>query len=319
MIEVTQLCRTFTKGRGRKEGGTVTALDGVDFSVRTGETHGILGPNGAGKTTLVKILSTMLLPTSGRAVVAGHDVVSQTNAVRRRIGMVFGGDRGLYDRITARQNLAFWAALYRVDPPKVDARAAELLERVGLSDRADEPVERFSRGMRQRLHLARGLVGDPEVLFLDEPTVGMDPIAVMEFRVLVGELRAEGRTILLTTHDMREAEALCDRVTLVDHGRVLVTEHTADIGRVLGGPQGIDIVLAPHQREVGARLLELPEVSAVEALPDPHTFRVRTVSAASVSPVMKWLVDEGVLSMQARQPSLEEVYVRLIGQRGLAV
>ncbi|KOG58390.1 ABC transporter [Streptomyces varsoviensis] len=315
------MCRTFSKGKRlrRTEHPTVTALDRVSFSVPTGETHGILGPNGAGKTTLIKILSTMLVPTSGRAVVAGHDVVSQTDVVRRRIGMVFGGDRGLYDRISARQNLAFWATLYRVDPRRVDARAAMLLERVGLTDRADEPVERFSRGMRQRLHLARGLVGDPSVLFLDEPTVGMDPVAAREFRSLVGELRAEGRTILLTTHDMGEAEALCDRVTLVDHGRVLVTENTADVGRTLGEPQGIDIVLAPHQSETLESLSKLPEVRSVERLSGAHAFRVHTEPPASVETVMRWLVDHGVLSLQVRPPTLEEVYVRLIGKRGLTV
>lgn len=320
MIEVTQLRRTFTTGRRRRRAeGTVTALDEMSFSVPAGETYGILGPNGAGKTTLVKILSTMLVPSSGQAIVAGHDVVSQTNAVRRRIGMVFGGDNGLYDRITARQNLVFWATLYRVDPSRVKARAAELLERVGLSGRADEPVERFSRGMRQRLHLARGLVGDPQVLFLDEPTVGMDPVAAREFRALIGELHTEGRTILLTTHDMREAEAVCDRVTLVDHGRILVTENTADVGRIIGGSQGIDIVLAPHRHETVENLLGLSEVRSVEALSDPHSYRVHTESAASIGTVTKWLADHGVLSLQVRQPSLEEVYVRLIGERGLSV
>ncbi|MDQ0790771.1 ABC-2 type transport system ATP-binding protein [Streptomyces sp. B3I7] len=321
MIETTKLCRSFSAGKKRRraEHHKVTALDEVSFFVPAGETHGILGPNGAGKTTLIKILSTMLAPTSGEAVVAGHDVVSQTDAVRRCIGMVFGGDRGLYDRISARQNLVFWATLYRVDARRVDARAAELLERVGLADRADEPVERFSRGMRQRLHLARGLVGDPSVLFLDEPTVGMDPVAAKEFRSLIGELRAEGRTILLTTHDMREAEALCDRVTLVDRGRVLATEKTAYVGRLIKGSLGIDIILAPGQSDTLKSLAELSEVRSVERLPGEHTFRVHTESPASMETVMRWLVDRGVLSLQVRSPSLEEVYMRLVGERGLTV
>ncbi len=319
MIEVEDLRRVFPRKR-RKEGpAEIVALDGVTFSIEEGETYGILGPNGAGKTTLVKILSTILLPTSGTARVAGHDVVTATGAVRRAIGIVFGGDRGLYDRITARQNLVFWAALYRVDPTVVDRRVDGLLDRVGLSGRADEPVERYSRGMRQRLHLARGLVGDPKVLFLDEPTVGMDPIAVDEFRTLVGELRAEGRTILLTTHDMREAEALCDRVTLVDHGRILVTRPTATIGRLLGSHDRIDVVLGPELATVREALRTVPGVDRVHELPEPDAVRVHPRSAGDVQPVLRWLVEHGVSDVRTGQPNLEEVYVHLIGRRGLEV
>jgi ABC-2 type transport system ATP-binding protein len=200
------------------------ALADVSLTVERNEVHGLLGPNGAGKTTLVKILSTILLPTEGTARVMGLDVVADVGRVRPLIGIVLGGERGLYNRLTARQNLQYWCALYKMDPPDARKRTDALLERVGLSDRADDRVQTYSRGMRQRLHLARGLVNDPPVLFLDEPSTGMDPVAAREFRAIVGELRAEGRTVFLTTHDMAVADELCDRVAFVVDGRIAVID-----------------------------------------------------------------------------------------------
>ena len=207
--------------RGRTE--PTEALQGIDLDIAQGEVHGLLGPNGAGKTTLCRILSTVLLPSSGSVRVFGYDITRHTAAIRRRLGVVFGGDKGLYPRLTGRQNLHFWAGLYGLDRRQAREVSERLLERVGLSERAGERVERYSRGMRQRLHLARGLVGDPALLLLDEPTAGMDPVAALRFRALVAELRDEGRTLLLATHNMPEAEQLCDRVTVIDRGRVLTT------------------------------------------------------------------------------------------------
>jgi ABC-2 type transport system ATP-binding protein len=223
-ITTRELTRTFKGQAGRPD---VVALDGVNLEIPEGEVRGLLGPNGAGKTTLVKILCTILLPTRGKAAVLGHDLEAQAKSVREVIGIVLGGERGLYWNLTGRQNLEYWAALYRVPRDETRRRAGILLERVGLDGRADDLVETYSRGMKQRLHLARGLIGNARVLFLDEPTTGMDPIAARDFRILVRELRAEGRTVLLTTHDMAEAEAVCDRVALIDHGRVLAVENAA--------------------------------------------------------------------------------------------
>ncbi len=172
----TENLRRLYKGQNKRP--SVTALDDVNLSIDEGEVQGLLGPNGAGKTTLVKVLSTVLLPTAG----SGHDVVRETKTVRQLIGIVFGGDRGLYARLTGRQNLEYWAALYRVPTSTGKRRVSELLDRVGMADRADDLVETYSRGMKQRLHLARGLVADAKVLFLDEPTTGLDPVAAREFR-----------------------------------------------------------------------------------------------------------------------------------------
>ena len=291
----------------------VVALDDVSLSIPAREIHGLLGPNGAGKTTLVKIVSTVLLPTSGRARVCGYDVVAETKAVRPLIGIVFGGERGLYWRLTGRQNLEYWCALYKLSARETKARAQRLLERVGLTDRADERVETYSRGMKQRLHLARGLVGDATVLFLDEPTTGMDPLAAREFRTLIAELRGEGRTILLATHDMVEAETVCDRVTLIDHGKVVATESPRTLGRVISRFQRIDVegVDGPVLDEIRA----LAGVSSVTEAAGGARIEVDEEGATQV--VLARLVAAGATSVKTSLPSLEEVYVQLIGDRGL--
>jgi ABC-2 type transport system ATP-binding protein len=221
---VRELRRSYSPARTwRGRGEPIEALRGLDLDIARGEIHGLLGPNGAGKTTLCRILATVLLPSSGSVQVLGYDVIRQATSVRRSIGVVFGGDKGLYPRLTGRQNLRFWAALHGLSPAEGRAVSKRLLQRVGLSERADERVEGYSRGMRQRLHLARGIVGDPALVLLDEPTSGMDPVAAIEFRTFVTELRDEGRTLLLATHNMAEAEQLCDRVTLIDQGCALAS------------------------------------------------------------------------------------------------
>jgi ABC-2 type transport system ATP-binding protein len=311
-VEVREITRVFTPRRREP----VTALDAVSLSIPGGEVHGLLGPNGAGKTTLVKILSTVLLPTSGNASVCGHDVVAETKAVRPLIGIVFGGERGLYTRLTARQNLEYWGALYRLPGGEIKRRSNALLERVGLTERADQRVEEFSRGMKQRLHLARGLMGDAKVLFLDEPTTGMDPLAAREFRRLIGELKGEGRTILLTTHDMVEAETVCDRVTLIDRGRILATETPRSLGTLISRFQRIDVEEAPEA--VLGSLRSVSGVSSVAAQADGST-RIEVNAEGATAEVLRRLVDAGVTSVKTSLPSLEEVYVQVIGERGLEV
>ena len=316
-IEVSGLRRVFG---GRRKAPQVVALAGVDLSVPVGEVHGLLGPNGAGKTTLCKILSTVLLPTSGRAMVAGHDVVTETASVRRLIGIVFGGERGLYTRLTARQNVAFWAALYGMRGRALRARVDELLERMGLAERAGQRVEGFSRGMKQRLHLARGLVGDPRVVLLDEPTTGMDPVAARDFRTLVTELRAEGRTVLLTTHDMAEAEALCDRVTLIDGGRLLATERPASLTRwlsIYARVEAAEVAGALADR-LQDELASLPGVAEVRRTP-PAGLRIETDAEDAAPRVLRTLLDAGVTQAAIVQPDLEEVYLHVIGDRGMRV
>jgi ABC-2 type transport system ATP-binding protein len=307
-VETTNLSRLY---KSRDKHADVLALDGVSLQIEQGEVRGLLGPNGAGKTTLVKVLSTVLLPTGGTASVLGHDVVRETGAVRPLIGIVFGGDRGLYWRLSGRQNLEYWAALYGVPSRTAKQRVHGLLERVGLGDRADYLVETYSRGMKQRLHLARGLIADAKVLFLDEPTVGLDPIAARDFRDLVEELRSEGRTILLTTHDMAEAEALCDRVALIDHGAIVAVETPRSLSRLLAEHERIDFAGGNH--ELLVELRELAGVASVTVTGDGQ-HRVQLSDEKATRDVLEFLVGSGVTSIRTSRPSLEEVYVHVMGR-----
>jgi ABC-2 type transport system ATP-binding protein len=310
-IEADEVSRTFKPKRRRDK--RIVALDGVSLTIAEGEIHGLLGPNGAGKTTLVKILATVLLPTSGRARVLGHDVVDETKAVRPLIGIAFGGERGLYPRLTARQNLHYWGALYKLRTSLVRERAQRLLERVGLGERGDEKVETYSRGMKQRLHLARALVGDAKVLFLDEPTTGMDPVAAREFRNLVVELRGEGKTILLATHDMHEAEVVCERVTLIDRGKIIATESPRTLGTLISRFQRIDAAGAD-----GPLLDHISKLEGVRSVTvSDGIARIEVDEEGATSQVLRRLVDSGVTDVRTSLPSLEEVYVQLIGERGL--
>lgn len=313
-VKTVGLQRSY-KSKGDKD---VLALADISLEIEEGEIRGLLGPNGAGKTTLAKILSTVLLPSAGSATVLGHDVVKETAAVRRLIGIVFGGDRGLYTQLTARETLHYWAALYDVPSRETKRRVDALLDRVGLSERADTRVETYSRGMKQRLHLARGLISNARVLFLDEPTIGMDPLAARDFRSIVRDLKASGCTILLTTHDMAEAEAVCDRVALIDHGRLLAVETPASLAKLVSQHERIDFDHADPA--LIQRLQSMPGVSSVsKVLHSIDTHRVELSYASALQPILEILVASGVRQLATSRPSLEEVYVNFIGDRGLKV
>ncbi|WP_018686055.1 ABC transporter ATP-binding protein [Actinokineospora enzanensis] len=316
-VEVRDLRRTFVTRRGPRRARTErVALDGVNLRVERGETHGLLGPNGAGKTTLMKILATLLVPTSGQARVLGYDVVGEHRRVREVIGLVLGGDNGLYGSLSARRNLLYWATLAGLDGRAAARRVDLLLERFGLAERADSPTETFSRGMRQRLHLARGLVGDSAVLILDEPTNGMDPVAALAFRDVVRELQGEGRTLLLATHDMAEAEQLCERVTLVDGGRVLATEAPHTLGGWLTRYEYVDAEGVPPG--LVAELADLPGVDGVEP-GERGGIRVRVVAEGTTHDVLTRLVAAGVTTIRTDRMSLQDIYLRMVGHRELEV
>jgi len=317
-VEARDLSREYAI---RGTSAPVHALRGISLQVQLGSVQGLLGPNGAGKTTLTKILSTVLLPSAGHASVLGHDVVTDTAAVRREIGVVLGGDRGLYQRLSARHNLEYWAALYRVPKAVAQKRIPELLERVGLQERADVLVDTYSRGMKQRLHLARGLIADARVLLLDEPTIGMDPLAALEFRQLVKDLRAAGKSILLTTHDMEEAEEVCDSVALIDHGRLLAIETPAALAELVTTIERIDF--SSQDATLPTRLRARPGIASVHELKPAHArsadFRIELTHEAAMQDTLAFLVSQGVTSLRTSRPSLAEVYRHVIGDRGLTV
>jgi ABC-2 type transport system ATP-binding protein len=321
-IEVEELVRTFTYRKAKRTiagsgaSSEIVALDRVSLTVERGEVRGLLGPNGAGKTTLVKILSTVLLPTSGQVRVLGREVVSSTAWVRAHIGVVFGGERGLYGRLSARRNLLYWASLYKLGQRAARVRVDELLEQFGLTEFADTQVDRLSRGMKQRVHLARGLISRPELLFLDEPTTGMDPVAAREFRRLFEQIRTADTTVLLTTHDMAEAEQLCDMVSLIDHGRMLGTERPQEVGRWITAYERVEVQTTSEP--VLAAIQALPGVVGFEPLGDDW-IRISTSDLRAVSTVLELIVAAGITALRVTKPNLEEVYLEVIGERGMKV
>jgi ABC-2 type transport system ATP-binding protein len=318
-IEARQLRKTYNTKRGllRRERVDHEALRGADLSISQGELFGLLGPNGAGKTTMVKIFTTLLLPTSGEARIVGLDVVRDPWAIRRRIGFVFGGERGLYWRLSGLDNLRYFADLYRIPPDVSRRRIAALLERLGLKGRERDRVELYSRGMKQRLHLARGLLNDPEVLFLDEPTIGLDPVGARELRLIVRELADAGKTIFLTTHYMFEADAICDRIAVINKGSIVAEGTPSSIKRVVEN-QGVvefEVVGMPNEHVAGLR--GLPGVSSV-TVSEHELAQLVTVHCARPADVMTQLglILDGVKlqKVSSREPTLEDAYVQLIGE-----
>ncbi|MBL8094065.1 MAG: ABC transporter ATP-binding protein [Anaerolineales bacterium] len=224
-VLVDQLAKTYVtrqrRGLFKSETKEVPALRGVSLEIKTGELFGLLGPNGAGKTTLIKCLTTLLLPTSGRAVINGFELTKDDNAIRATTGCMLMGERGLYWKLTARENLVFFGALYHLSPRDRRKRAEDLIEQLDLGEIADRALESYSSGQRMKVAFAKALINDAPLLILDEPTNTLDVPSARELRAVVRQLNDQGKTVIYTTHIMSEAETLCDRVAIVDHGQVL--------------------------------------------------------------------------------------------------
>jgi ABC-2 type transport system ATP-binding protein len=320
-IEIDNVRRTYSIKRGglfRKTRHDVEALRGISFTVPRGELFGVLGPNGAGKTTLIRILSTLLLPTSGRASVLGLDVDSQVRAIRHRIGILFGGERGLYGRVSAWQNLRYFANLYGIPTPVSGRRIAELLQLVGLSERGHDKVDTFSRGMKQRLHIARVLLHDPEVIFLDEPTIGLDPVGAREIRQIIRRLQSAGRTILLTTHYMAEADELCQRVAIVDRGELVVLETPERLRSRMPELYVLEVELMGFDPRAVDELKNMAGEHSLLTYRDGEGRRlVRIQSTRSrelQQTIPRLIAGVKVGSVVVREPTLEDVYVEVVGR-----
>ncbi len=318
IVEAHDLSRSYQTRTGllKREKKEVEAVRGVSFAIEQGELFGLLGPNGAGKTTTIKMLITLLLPTAGSARVLGHDVVSAARDVRRNIGYVFGGDRGLYERLSALDNLRYFSELYGVPARESRARIGELLEMVGLTGREKERVEGFSRGMRQRLHIARGLLHDPSVLFLDEPTIGIDPVGARELRATIATLKEQGKTILLTTHYMFEADELCDRIAVIADGRIVAEGTPLDLKSRVSAGHVVEVeTFGMHEHQLDAvRTVEGVRSVAVEDRGQAQVLLVQVVPGAEVtSSVLGRLAGTNVGRVASREPTLEDAYVELVG------
>ncbi|SFP10816.1 ABC-2 type transport system ATP-binding protein [Geodermatophilus dictyosporus] len=315
-MEVTELVK-------RYPGRPVDAVSGVSFTVDRGEVFGLLGPNGAGKTTTIGVLTTRVLPTGGTARVAGVDVAADPVTARSRLSVV--PQRSNLDRsLTARQNLVFHAAYHGVGRAERNRRADDLLERLGLGDRGGDKVDDYSGGMAQRLLIARALMHAPQVVFLDEPSTGLDPQARLFVWDKVRELRADGITVVLTTHDMEEAAALADRVGIMDRGRLLALDTPAALTRSLPGSATLDVDVEraadDTDEAVLAALAALPQAERVEPVADAAGLRARLYlsadAATTVGPVSEVLTARGarLTGVRLGEPSLEDVFLSLTGR-----
>jgi ABC-2 type transport system ATP-binding protein len=306
-VEVEQLVREFKGG--------IRAVDGLNLEVREGEIYGFLGPNGAGKTTVVRILTTLLRPTAGRARVAGHDVVGDGDAVRRAIGVALQ-EAAIDPLMTGRELLRMQGALHGLRGPEAQTRAAELLERVGLTEAGDRRVGGYSGGMRRRLDLALALVHRPHVLFLDEPTTGLDPTSRIALWREVSALHEEGTTVFLTTQYLEEAEQLADRVGIIARGK-LVAEGTPESLKARVGEPTVHVELADAE-SAGAARAALEGLGTVEPPNERTPSRVAlrtTAGKAAIAPVIRALDEHGVQVefVEVETPTLDDVFVAVTG------
>jgi ABC-2 type transport system ATP-binding protein len=320
-IETRNLVRTYRtrKSAQNPSGGTVVAVDGITLEIPRGELFGLLGPNGAGKTTVIKVLVTLLLPTSGSARVAGFDVARETQQIRERISMVSGGESSGYGLLTVREQLWMFSQFYGLPSRAALGRIDELLKVVGLFDERYRRVSALSSGMRQKMNLVRGLLSDPEILFLDEPTLGLDVGAARDVRAYIREWMRErpGRTILLTTHYMHEAEELCDRVAIIHKGAIVVTDTPAALRHRAAG--GSYFILTTSVLDGATWLGQVPGVQRVDTRDGDGSTEVRLELADDgvIAGVVKALADRDrrILSLRKVEPSLEDVFVQIVGRR----
>src|SRR2546427_11360612 len=310
-VEVQDLHREFETKHKK-----VTALDGISLQVGEGEIFGVLGPNGAGKTTMIRILSTLLLPSSGQAKVMGYDVAKEPEKVRPLISMASGAERAGYDYITARGNLWFFSQLYGIKSDDAQRRINELAKQIGLDDNLDKKFYALSTGFRQRATIIRAFVNDPKVVFLDEPTIGLDVMTALRIReFLVNQAKEHGRTILLATHNMAEVDAICNRVAIIDKGKILACDTALALKRSLGAPSlvlEVSPIPAPGSLEPIGKLEGVKGyTSSVDEERGLSRIQVVVDGEGSAQSVVDSIRKLGltVLSSCRQQTSLEEVFV----------
>jgi len=298
----------------RKEFGDLVAVDGISFDIQEGEIFGFLGPNGAGKTTSISMICGLLTPTAGEVFVEGVSILKNPREVKKRLGVV-PQEVAIYEELSARENLAFWGGIFGMRGGELNSRVDELLEQVGLEDRAKEPTKNFSGGMKRRLNLALGLVHNPKLILLDEPTVGIDPQARRNILDVVRSIVSTGRTVLYTTHYLEEAEELCDRLAIIDHGKILSQGTVADLKTQLGEGSLLTV-----QGDFQAAVLN-EAVATVEGLmpieiDDKRAMLLVTRDGPGISHSLESLFSSGLTfdDISIKEPNLEDLFLKLTGR-----
>jgi ABC-2 type transport system ATP-binding protein len=305
-IEVNKLCKNF---------GELEAVKEVSFKIPKGEIFGFLGPNGAGKSTTIRMLCTLLRPTSGSAKVAGYDIVTEDDKVRREIGLV-AEKIILYDRLSALENLYFFGRMNHLPEADIKQRSAFWLDRLDMSQWAKKLAGTFSTGMKQRVNIARALLTQPSIMFLDEPTLGLDPQTTRSIREFIKELADSGITVVLTTHVMAEAERLCDRISIIDHGKIVALDTPDNLKKIITQGKGtvLEITIDGMNDEIAQGIRALPTVTGV-AEPEASTFTVTLKEGGKVQDVMNVVDQKGgtVRSVNTHDANLEDVFLHLTG------
>jgi ABC-2 type transport system ATP-binding protein len=299
-----------------KNYGDTPAVKGVSFDVREGEIFSLLGPNGAGKTTTISVLSTLYAPTSGDAVIGGHSVTREPMAARALIGVV-PQELALYDDLSARENLIFWGKMYGLFGQELRTRVGEVLEQIGLADRARERVKAYSGGMKRRVNIGVGLLHKPKLLFMDEPTVGIDPQSRRAILDSVKDLNKQGMTVLYTTHYMEEAEELSDRVAIIDHGELIALGTQAELTRQVGENDTLILHIDEHQDGQALAAAARQVNGVLKADVTDHAVAVMAPEAEDImAPVITAANELGVKvrSVDIKEPNLEAVFLHLTGR-----
>ncbi len=298
----------------RKVFGELTAVDGISFNVNEGEIYGLLGPNGAGKTTSISMICGLLEPTDGEILVQGLGLGENPREVKRRLGVV-PQEVAVYQELSARSNLEFWGGIFGLRGRELKSRIDALLEQVGLEDRATEPVKNFSGGMKRRLNLAMGLVHDPQLILLDEPTVGIDPQARHKILDIVKQIVAQGRTVLYTTHYLEEAEDLCDRLAILDHGRILAEGTVGELKAQLGEGSLLTVQGGFQAKDLAAAAAALPGILPVEITQGRGMLMVSR-DGPGVSHSLEGLFMAGLTfdDITIKEPNLEDLFLKLTGR-----
>jgi ABC-2 type transport system ATP-binding protein len=312
VIEVHDLVRDYkVKHKGKRE--VKRAVNSISFDVHEGEIFGLLGPNGAGKTTTIKVLTTMLSPTSGHVNILGKDIQKEAHAIRSQINFMFGGERGVYGRLTALEYLTYFACLYKVPRPIQKTRLDDLLQLVELEDQRDHKIHTFSKGMIQRIQIARSLINEPKILFLDEPTIGLDPIIAEKTRDIIKSLVKQNISIILTTHYMKEADDLCDRLGIINQGEI----------KAIGTPKSIkDSYSFVHVYESTLRIsneTEFAEDGILQHMNQKHIkddyflLRFKVDQKYTYEQVREHVGQIGeVITLEQKEITLEDAYINIM-------